>query len=304
MSNLFGQDFNAVQGIPPAVDPELGGVPSQTIDLPPIPQLPQPVQQGADAAAGLAEGDPAPAAALFTEGFQKLGEAIGGDLGAAIEQLAPGLGEASADLATMVIGGADGNDEAVANAEARLTALEGDGLSSLGHWVEEKLKGEDLGAGIASATDAVDKATQTVAAVDKFVVDFQKGDGLDAMKDLSGALHGAGVALNDAGHAIQELGKATGIDVIEGVAGAASDVFGQAGEDLNALGDVTDKATAGVSEIIGAAEAPAQLVAVLTDDGAKAAVQLGKDAWHGVTTVGNDQGRARLGRNLCLGLVW
>src|SRR6516164_5096818 len=136
----------AGQGNLPPVDHPTDGLNTNDV-LQYVPPLPPVVGAGV----GVAEGDPTQAAALFTEAFQALGNKIGGDVGGAINQLAPGLGEAAADVATIVAGGLDGNDQAVSNAEARLTALEGDGLSSLGHWVDEKLQGE-LGAGIQSAT--------------------------------------------------------------------------------------------------------------------------------------------------------
>ena len=257
------------------------------------------IQQDLNAAYAAAGGDPAAAAELFTEAYQQLGKDIGGDVGAEITQLAPGLGQATADVAVITAGALDGNDQAVSAGEADLVRLEGDGLSSLGQELEYKVFSGQLGAGIANVTGGIDHATQTFAFVDKFVTDFQKGDGLAAVQDLSGALHHAGGALDDAGHALQDLGAATGVGFLAGLGSDADAVLGGVGDALYKLGDVTDKASAGIGELTNLAEAPAQIVGIMTDDAAKTAEHLGKDAWDGLNNVGGDLFHGNVGGAIC-----
>src|SRR5215472_865185 len=299
MTNLSGFNQIAAGGVgavPGNLPATLAGG-QNVVDLPHIdpPPPPPPVEQGVDAAAGVLQGDPAAAAQLFTEAYHELGNAIGGDVGNLINQLAPGLGEATAAAATIVTGSIDGNDAAVANGEAALVALEGDGLSSLGHLLEEKVLGGELGAGIASTTDAADKASQTIAAVTQFVTDFQNGKGLSAVQDLGGALHDAGGALHSAGDALHQLGASTGIGALEDVGTAAGSVLGQVGDDLDKLGSVTDQVSAAAGGVANAAEAPQQLLSTAATDAAQTAVQLGKDAWDGVKNMANDLGNGDLG---------
>jgi hypothetical protein len=224
---------------------------------------------------------------VFTEGYHELGNRIGGDVGAAINHFAAALGQATADGAVIVAGALDGNDQAVTNAEADLVKLGGDGLSSLGTWLDQHINGP-LGEGLASAAQAADEVTQTVAQVSEITTDLQNGDALDAIRHLSGALHSAGGALDDAGNTVEQFGDSTGIGLVGDGAHAVGSVLNVAGHALNALGDVTDSATAGLGHLANLADVQEQFVGVLTNAGAKAVEHVAADAWNGVKNAGGD----------------